>query len=137
MSNSIPGFAQRAALLHNLLEAAYQNEHRRTKRSIKNILLTSIGWSNAHSYAFHGLQQQLQAMITTAHRNPALRLRVCTDANNHFLAVAVTQCDRLKLKDATRKQNHEPLVFHSSRFSTAQIHWTAYEKEAFAMVQTF
>lgn len=95
MSNNISRFAQRAAPLHDLPEAAYQKARKCTKRSIENIQLTSIGWSNVHSDAFYGLQQQLQAMVTTAHRNLNLRLCVYTDASNHFWAAAATQSDRL------------------------------------------
>lgn len=137
MSNAIPRFVKRVAPLHDLLEAAYQKAEMRKKRSIANIHLTSLGWISAHSDAFRDLQQQLQAMATTAQRSPALRLCVYTDASDYFCAATVTQTNDLELCKATQNQKHEPLALFSSRFFIAQIHWTTYEKEAFAVVQTF
>lgn len=90
-----------------------------------------------HSDAFRNLQQQLQAMVTTAHLNPALHLCVYTDASDHFLAAAVTKTYHLERRKSVRNHMREPLVFLSRRFFATQIHWKIYENEAFAVVQSF
>lgn len=137
MSNAIPRFAERAAPLYDLLDAAYNKVGKRTKKAIARLSLKSLGWGDEHSKSFNSLQQQLQEVVKTAHRNPEMHLCVHSDASDAYWAAAVTQCDAKELLKPINEQRHEPLAFLSGQFSGAQEHWSTYEKEAFAVVQTF
>lgn len=70
---------------------------KRTKRSIARIPLSKAGWGAEHSDTFKQLQEQLQEIVKTAHRDPALRLCIYTDASDSFWAAAVTQCPDTEL----------------------------------------
>lgn len=137
MANSIPRFAERVSPLRDLLEVAYKLAGKRTKRSIAKVQLAKIGWNGDHEQAFSGIQEQLRHMVSTAHRDASKTLCVYTDASDSFWAAAITQCPEKDLKEAVDSQNHEPLAFLSAPFSEAQEHWTTFEKEAFAVVQSF
>lgn len=137
MASSIPLFAERAAVLHALLEKAYRLAKRRTKKAIAKYTVISLGWCEEHSEAFSGLQEQLQHAVKTAHRDPTTRLCVHTDASDSFWAAAVTQCQPGELEKPIHDQIHEPLAFLSGAFNTTQEHWSTYEREAYAVVSTF
>lgn len=62
---------------------------------------------------------------------------VHTDASEYYWAGVVTQCEEEELSKPRTDQIHEPLGFLSSSFTGAKLGWSTYEKEAFAIVQTF
>ncbi len=82
MANSIPRFAERVAPLRDLLEEAYKLSGKRTKKSIPKFRLADLGWTDEHSKAYRGLQEQQINSVRTAHRNLDLALRVLTDASD-------------------------------------------------------
>ena len=138
ISNSIPCFAQVIAPLRALLEKAYAaTGGKRTKTSIANINLKSINWDESHDQSFKSLQTQVQKCIKLSHRDPTMTLCVHTDASDFFWAVAVTQCVPSELKKPTLDQMHQPLAFLSGKFTLREMHWTTYEREAYAIVQAF
>lgn len=137
MSNAIPRFAERSAPLYSVLEEAYRISGKRTKKSIARIPLSKLGWGPEQSETFKQLQHQLQEMVKTAHRDPALRLCIYTDASDSFWAAAVTQCPDQELRKPVSDQQHDPLAFLSGAFNATQQHWSTFEKEAFAVVETF
>lgn len=137
MACCIPQFSQRVAPLSVLLETAYERSGKRTKKSVAKFSLAELGWNAEHAQAFNGLQQQLVHQVHTAHRNPALSLCVFTDASDDFWAAAVTQRNPAELSKPVDQQSHKPLAFLSGGFTHAQEHWSTYEKEAFAVVETF
>lgn len=89
------------------------------------------------SKAYAGLPEQFQEVVKTSHGNPAMHICVHSDASGAFWAAAVTLCNAEELEQPATEQLHEPLAFLSSPFSGSQEHWSTYEKEAFAIVQTF
>lgn len=137
MANSIPRFDERIHPLRQLLENAYQVSGNRTKKAIAKVQLQKIGWDTEYSFVFGNMQEQIQVMVLNAHRNQSKTLFVHTDASALFWAAVVTQCDEMELTKSTTTQCHYPLAFLSGVFLTTQEHWTIFEKEAFAIVQTF
>lgn len=72
--------------------------------------------------------------VTLAHRDESKRLCIYTDASDTHWSVIVTQVLFSDLPLPHSKQAHEPLAFHSGRFSPTQIGWSTVEKEAFAVL---
>lgn len=58
-------------------------------------------------------------------------------ASEQFWALTVTQAREQKQAKNTELQEHELIAFLSGRFAGAKRNWTTYEKEVFAIVQTF
>ena len=137
MANVIPRFAERVAPLRRLLELAYKRAGKRTKKSITRFKLRELGWNQEHSDSFQGLQQQLVDCVTTAHRNPSKHLCAFTDASEKYWAAAVAQCEKSEISKPPGTQHLEPLAFLSGQFNDTQEHWSTYEREAYAIVQTF
>ena len=137
MRNGIPDHSRRIAPLRNILEKAFQKSGKRTKRSIKRIPLKSLGWGDEHEFAFRGLQKTLTDQIKLAHRDSNLALCIYTDASDRFWASVVTQCASEELSKPVLEQAHQPLAFLSGEFSGAELGWTTFEKEVFAILQTF
>lgn len=68
-----------------------------TKRAINNLTLPDFGWNQKHSLSFDGIQEQLHNVVKSAHRNPALRICIYSDASDKNWASAVTQCEEHEL----------------------------------------
>ena len=137
MSQAIPDISQRVASFRNVLEEAYKKSGKRTRRSIKNIKLADLSWGTEHVEIFHSLQEQLKEVITLAHRDPEKSICVFTDASDLHWAAVVTQCDPKELEKEVSEQHNEPLAFLSSSFKKSELNWSTFEKEAFAIYQTF
>ena len=137
MQKAIPDHARRTSQLRDLLEKAYAKSGHRTKRSIKNIPLTTLGWTDEHEATFHGLQRTLREHLKLAHRQPDLALCIYTDASDKFWAGIVTQCEPSELHKAAHEQIHQPLAFISAEFTGAELAWTTFEKEGYVITQTF
>lgn len=60
-----------------------------------------------------------------------------TDASDKHWAVCATQCQYAESSKPIVDQVHLPLAFLSGTFSEREEHWSTYEREAFAVVQTF
>ena len=137
MSHSIPDFANRTAPLRELIEAAYKHSGKRTTRSIKNIPLSSLSWGPKHEVTFNSLQESLRQAVKLSHPNPKKEKCVYTDASETHWAAVVTQCDQGELQKPVEEQRYEPLAFLSSSFKDSELHWSTFEKEGFAIYQTF
>ena len=137
MSVVIPNFVQRVAPLVELLEAAYKKSGRRTKRSIKSIKLSSLSWGAVHSNAFRSLQDSLRKAVEIAHPDPKKVICIFTDASKYFWSGVVTQVRKEQMGLSREKQEHEPLAFLGSAFSGAELNWSTFEQEAYAIFQTF
>lgn len=120
MSTVIPRFAERAAPLYEIFEAAYKKNGKRTKRAIARMSLQSLGWGKKHSEAFSGLQEQLQDVVKSAYRDPSMHICVHSDASDEFWAAEVTQCHASELEKDTTEQRHGPIAFVSIPFSGAK-----------------
>ena len=113
MQNGIPDHARSVAPLREILETAYKKTGKRTKRSIRNLPLTTLGWNSEHKEAFRDLQSTLCERICLSHRNNKLQLWVFTDASDRLWASVVTQCSMDELQKSVVEQSHEPLAFLS------------------------
>ena len=137
MSVGIPDFAQCAAPLQEMLEQAYKRSGKRTKRSIRRLLTKDLGWGPAHERAFSRIQDCLRKAVTLAYPDPKKVRCVFTDASQNFWAGVVTQTTTPQLRLPVTKQQHEPIAFLGAAFKGAQRDWTTFEKEGFAIFQTF
>ena len=133
----IPNFAQRVDPLLQVLEEAYKKSGRRTKRSIRGIDLRSLSWGAAHESVFHSLQDSLRSAVQIAHPSSDKVICVYTDASRKFWAGVVTQLPPEQLSLPMDRQKHEPLAFLGGAFKGAQLNWSTFEQEAFAIFQTF
>lgn len=136
MRNEIPDHAHRVATLRVLLEVTFQKTGKRTKRRIKTIPLSTIGWNAVHEESFRDLQSTLFSQIIFAHRNERLQLCIFTDASDRSWASVVTQCEPGDLNKEVSCQIHQPLVFLSGAFSCAERGWTKFEKDGYAVAQS-
>ncbi len=137
MSVTIPEFAKRVAPLVKVLEQAYEKSGKRTKRAIKNIALRRLSRGPDQERALTDLQDSLRNAVKMSYSDPDKVPCVFTDALNRFWSGIVTQTTAADLQKPLPKQRHEPLAFLCSEFKGAQLHWTTFEKEAFAIYQTF
>lgn len=136
MSNAIPRFAERVASLRKLLETVYKQVGRRTKAAVAKVQLVPAGWSEEHKRAFVDMQVQLKHAVKSAHRNRDKTLCLFTDASDEHWAGVVTQCSPSDMHKERCAQRHEPLAFLGGSFTGAQEHWSTYEREAFAIVES-
>ena len=137
MSIAIPDFAKRVAPLVALLEEAYTKTGRRTKRSIRGMLLQSLSWGASHVQAFHELQDTLRNALEMAHPKPDHVVCVFTDASEYYWSGVVSQTRPSELSKPIEEQQHEPLAFLGAAFKGAEKNWSMYEKEGFAIFQVF
>ena len=137
MSVRIPNFAQCAAPLQEMLEQAYSTSGKRTKRSIKRLLTKELGWGSAHEQAFPRIQDCLRKAVTSSYPDPEKVRCVFTDASQNFWAGVVRQTTREQLRLPVPKQRHELITFIAAAFKVAQGDWKTFEKEGFAIFQTF
>ena len=129
MSIAIPNFIQRAQPLTDMLEAAYGKSKKRTSNSIRKIIVDSK--------AFTSLQESLRDAVKLFYPNPDKALCVFTDASDVHWSGIVTQVDPDQLSSPLEEQRHEPLAFSSSALNKCQRNWTTFEKEGYAIFQTF
>lgn len=137
MSSCFPKFSERIAPLRAILELAFKKSGRRTKKSVSTMLLSMLGWNHEHTSCFHDIQRQLCENVKLSHRNPSLTLCVFTDASDMHWSGIITQCDKKELEKNVDNQSHQPLSFLSGDFTGASIGWTTFEKEAYAIYETF
>ena len=137
MSLVIPNFNVLVSPLTATLEAAYKKSGRRTKRSIKNIQLRNLPWGTKQEQAFHNLQASLRNAVMLSYPKPEKIICVYTDASEKHWSSVVTQIEPEQLSLPVQEQRHEPLGFLGSSFKKAELNWSIYEKEGFAIYQTF
>ena len=137
MTLAIPQFVERTAALSELLEKAYSVSGRRTSRSIRRLQVHHLGWGPPHEREFLGLQDALGSAVTLAYPDPDKVISVFTDASERFWAGAVTQTTEAQLKLPLGEQQHDPIAILGSEFKKAQSDWTTFEKEGYAIFQTF
>jgi Reverse transcriptase (RNA-dependent DNA polymerase)/RNase H-like domain found in reverse transcriptase len=90
MRSSLPLFAEKVAPLQNLLEVVYKEAKGRTKKKAASVSLDGR-WSQTCEKAFRQLQEDIIALITTAHPDPKQRICVFTDASDAFYSGMITQ----------------------------------------------
>lgn len=133
MSLTIPDFNRRAAPLTEILEQAYAKAGKRTTKSIRKIRLSTLSWGPDHHRAFKYLQDSLEKAVRLSYPDPEKMLCTFIDASDRFWSGVVTQANRDQLALPIESQKHEPLAFLGSAFSKAELNWTTFEKERFAI----
>jgi len=121
MSNSIPDFSVRIAPLNEVLEEAYGRSGKRTKRSVKNIALSTLPWGPTHVQVFTELQDTLRNAVKLSYPKPGMEICVYTDASDRFWSAVVTQTQPENLEIQLEDQKHQPLAFLGADFKGAEL----------------
>lgn len=137
MATAIPDFNKRCLPLNEALEAAYAITGKRKKSGLKNVSLSKVSWGPKHEAAFTDLQNALKRSVKLTFPKADKATCVFTDASDQFWAGVVTQIPPEQLGREPVQQEHQPLAFIGGQFSGAQLNWTTYEKEAYAIVKVF
>lgn len=61
---------------------------------------------------------------------------IYTDASEEFWVGIVAQLSNYGLAESTESQQHEAMAFLGGTFTGTQSNWTAYDREAYAIVQS-
>jgi len=72
MRAAIPEFTKTMSPLSDLLEKAYQDAGRRTRRAVSKVKLADLGWHEEHSKAFQDMKTALANATTLAHPDSTL-----------------------------------------------------------------
>lgn len=137
MSTSIPDFHRRVQPLNELLEKAYKATRRSKKSALRKVLLSTLSWGTEHRAALISIQNSLKQAVKLAFPKDNHAICVYADASEDFWASIVTQTSEEQLSINVKEQKHEPMALLGRRFAGVQRNWTTYEKEAYAIVQTF
>ena len=137
MACSVPAFAERIEPLRKILEKAFERTGQRTHRSVRNMALSTLSWGPKENNSFLELQESLRNAVKLAHIRDDMEVCIYTDASDQHWAAVVTQCALEDLDKDLTEQKHQPLAFISSSFKGAEMNWSTFEKEAFAIYQTF
>lgn len=137
MSTSIPDMHRKMQPLNDMLEKAYKLTGKRRKSTLKNVTLDKLSWGAIHDDALSTIQDSLKQAVKLTFPKKDHATCVYTDASDAFWAAVVTQTKIEQLQRKMSEQEHEPLAFLGGKFTGSQKNWTTYEKEAYAIVQTF
>lgn len=107
------------------------------EKALKNIRMRNLSWGITHNEALLSIQDRLRYSVKLDFRKPSHPICLFTDASEDFWARIVTQTEERQLEQKMNKQQQKPMAFLGGRFAGAQKNWTAYEKEAYTIVQTF
>lgn len=137
VSTSIPRFSERVAPIRKVLEEAYKTSGSRKKKSISNVKVQKLWWASEQSRAFEDIRQQLITSTKLGRREQRKTLCFYADTSNEHWGALITQCMEGELSKKTQAQRHEPLAFVKISFTDREAHWKTFEREAYAVVQTF
>lgn len=134
LRSSIPSFQSLVHPLHEFFERVYAHVGKRTKRSVGLILLENLGWTPSLTAVFEACKSAIVSRIKLVHCDDSKRLCIYTDASDTQWSGIVTQVPYSDLSLPHAEQRHEPLAFHSVRFSATKLSWSTIEKEAYAVL---
>lgn len=137
MSTCIPDFHRKVQPLNDILEKAYSKAGKRKKAALKSIILSNLSWGREHKKAISSIQDSLREAVRLAFPKPDHVICIYTEASEVLWASVITQTKEEQLEKPVEEQQHEPLAFLGGKFSGAQKNWSTFEKEAYAVVQTF
>lgn len=112
---SIPQYSKTIAPLHSLMKDCYSKAKKRTKRAVRNILLSGLR-GGKHYSAFQQIQAHTVQSIQLAYPKPDCRLCLFTDASETHWTFVLTQVHQSQLDVDVEKQDHQPLTFLSESF---------------------
>ena len=99
--------------------------------------LSELPWGTAHDEAFNDLQESLRNSVKLSYSDPDKTICVHTDASDRYWTGIVTQVDHSELDKKPHDQRHQPLGFVGGEFTKAEVNWSTFEKEGFAIFKTF
>lgn len=134
LSSAIPQFQDLLADLSTFLETVYTSVSKQTKPAVSRGSLAGLRLTATHTAAFEACKNTTANRVTLAHRYETERLCINTNASDSHCSGIITQVPRDQLSLPYAEQSHEPLAFHSSRFSTTHLGWLAVENEAFVVL---
>ncbi|GMF18554.1 unnamed protein product [Phytophthora fragariaefolia] len=136
MRQHIPQYAQLAAPLLAVADAAAKRAGGRKAKQLCKIPLSELGWNSEHEEALRKVRDALVAMVPLAHPDPSLAVCLYCDASQDSWGAICTQVNESDLSKPLSEQEHRPLAFLSGRFTGAQLRWPTIEKEAYAIVKS-
>ena len=104
---------------------------KRTKRSVRNVKLTSTSWGPKHLAAWQKLKDAVATSVTRAVYDPTKQTCVWTDASNRFWSGVITQCEPGEQDKPKDEQRHTILVCSSGGFKKSALNWHTKCQEAF------
>jgi hypothetical protein len=134
MRSILPLFAEKAAPPQDLLEVLQRSQG--THQEESSSVSLDGRWMTECEKAFGSLQEDILALMTTAHPDLSKRVCVFNDASDAFYSGMITKVPEHHLDLPVHDQQHQPLAFTSGRFRGSQERWTIPEKEAFAVIET-
>lgn len=137
MSTSIPNMHLKMQSLNDILEKAYKLTKKRQRSSLKNVPMHKLSWDAIHDKAFSALQDSMKQSVKLAFPGKDHATCVYTSTSDVFWEGIETQTKTEPLQQKVGEQEHEPLAFLGEKFTGTQKNWTTYEKEAYAIIQTF
>ncbi len=137
MRMSIPGFNVLVQPLSEILERVFAAAGgKRKKQAAAAVLLTDVGWTEAHEKCLANTKRELGNVVELSHPDPLQRMCVFADASELHWGSVITQVPPEQLHRNLEAQNHQPLMFLSGTFTGAAGRWSIVEKEAYAIVET-
>lgn len=104
-----------------MLVAVYEKAGgKRTKRAVSRVSLPESGRSASHDLPFEASKQAMMHHVTFAHGNEDKRLCIYTEASDSHWSGILTQVPLAHLRKEHKNKAHDPLAFHSGRFSSVQ-----------------
>ena len=83
------------------------------------------------------LQDSLRNAVKLAYPDPDKTICVHTDASDRYWSGVVSQVAPDDLRKRASEQVHEPLGFVGGEFTKAELNWSTFEKEGYAIYRTF
>lgn len=117
MSLSISYFAERSTVFYSLLESAYKETGKRTKRTIANIGLRMLVRKGTHATVFRGSQERISKAVKLFRRDRALRL-VCAVTPATRIGHSLSRSAQRKKRENRRRAN-----ITSLRVSQLTVQW--------------
>ena len=146
-SSWIPGYAEKARPLHELMEVCYSKAGSRRKRAVQKVrvvlttdpalngleLLQGVLWKPEHQRAFEGLKDELQNHVELAAPKSDQDRNVLVDASDYAWSLILTQTPPEQGDQPIEERDHEVLHILSGKFSGNSINWHISEKEAYGI----
>lgn len=122
---------------NDITEKAYQLTGKPRKSALEHGAFHYPPWGTIHNKALMSRQDSVRQSVTLAFPKESSTICGVTDISEGFRASIVTQTKEEHLQQKGYNQKLAPTAFLGGKFVKVQRNWTTYEKEAYAIVQTF
>lgn len=120
----------------DLRESVVNNRGNEKERTEERVIAPAIGGA-VHVEVLLSRYDSLRQSVKLAFPKKDNEVCVFTDAYEEFWAGIVLQTSKNQLQQMMQTQKHEPMAFVGGKFVGAQRNETTYEKEGYAIAQTF